>query len=172
MGSLRKLGVLLAALTLGACGFSDTGLAPAPPQVAAKFAADEAKPKPVLPGDDTAITAPAAPAPVKPAAAPVAASPPVAAPEETRKPFVVIRFEAPDPDFAPALYDAVHGALTRRPGTAFDLVAVTRDAASAEHDLASVTRALTAMGMPSERLTLAAASAAEPGIDEVWIYVR
>jgi hypothetical protein len=167
MGIFRTFAVFLAVLTLGACGFSDTGIAPATPQAQAAFAARQAAFKPATPDADATASTPA-PAPA-PKAAP---APTVAAPQETRQPFVVIRFEAPDPDFAPALYDAVRGALARRPDVSFDLVAVTRNADAAERNLATVTRALAQMGLPPERLTLAAASAADAGTDEVWIYAR
>jgi hypothetical protein len=144
--------LIAAALLLGGCGFSEgmpwqarTPQAPtqAPP---AATAAETSKP-------------PAAETP-KPEAA------------ETRKPFVVIRFEEPDPDYAASLYDALSGALKRRPGTGFDLVAVTRDADAAERNLASVFHAMTAMGMPSDRLSLSAVAAADNATDEVWIYLR
>jgi hypothetical protein len=95
-----------------------------------------------------------------------------APPAETRKPFVVIRFEGREPDFARPLYTALEGALARKPDVDFDLVAVTRDADAAQRNLARVYRAITAMGMPAERLSLAAAAAEDDATDEVWIYLR
>jgi len=151
MPVLRTLSALAVALALASCAFSDDmfGSAPAP------------------------AAAPAAAAKPAPAAAQTAGAPaPVAAPRETRKPFVVIRFEEPDPDYGAALYDAVNGALQRRPGAAFDLVAVTRDPDAARRNLQSVLRSLREMGMPAERLSLSAAAAADDATDEVWIYLR
>jgi hypothetical protein len=145
--------LIAAALLLGGCGFSAgmpwqarTTQAPAPATPTAAAATDTSKP----PAAETQ----------KPESA------------ETRKPFVVIRFEEPDPDYAASLYDALSGALKRRPGTGFDLVAVTRDADAAERNLASVFRTMTAMGMPSGRLSLSAVAAADTATDEVWIYLR
>src|SRR5579885_646538 len=150
----RVLSACVVVLALTSCSYTDDIFwqSGKPPPAVAKVAA--AKPE--------IATLPAASHP-KPAAA---------APEETRKPFVVIRFERPDPDDAAALYDAVSGALKRRPDVAFDLVAVTRDPDAARRNLASVMRSLAAMGLPAERLSLAAAAAADDATDEVWIYVR
>jgi hypothetical protein len=94
------------------------------------------------------------------------------APADTRKPFVVIRFDGTEPHYAEALYDALQGALARKADAAFELVAVTRDTDAAERNLAQVLHAVTEMGMPAERLSLAAVAAADDTTDEVWIYVR
>ena len=140
---LRPLAAsLIAALFLAGCGHSDD-----------KFVGD----------------APAAKPPVAAAAQPSVA---LRAPTDARKPFVVIRFETPDPDYGAALYTALSGALRRRPEARFDLVAVTRDADAAKRNLADVVHTITAMGMPGERLTLSAAAAADAATDEVWIYLR
>jgi hypothetical protein len=146
--------IVLAALALGGCSYSEKlfgwGGAPTPnppPQAAA------------------------APAPKPAAAAPSAPTPPPAA--ETRKPFVVIHFEAgAPPDYARGLYAAMSGALARQPGVAFDVVAVTRDPDAAERNITSVFRTITTMGMPADRLSLSAVAADDAATDEVWIYVR
>jgi hypothetical protein len=143
-------------LPLAGCGYADNVLFHGTPPTAAAPAG--------------ATPSPAATAPV--AAAPAAAPAAVAAPNETRKPFVVIRFETPDPDYQGALYDALSDALKRRPGLAFDVVAVTRDGDAARRNLANVVHTLAAMGLPADRLTLSAAAAADNGTDEVWIYLR
>ncbi|HXQ51363.1 MAG TPA: hypothetical protein VN802_09750 [Stellaceae bacterium] len=152
MRRLPAAPIILAALALGGCSYADSLLglgAPSPP-----------KPEP---------PAAAAPAPAPPAAS----AAPSAPASETRKPFVVIRFEGgPPPDYAQGLYAAMSGALERRPGVAFDLVAVTRDPDSAERNLTTIFRTITGMGMPAERLSLSAAAAADEATDEVWIYVR
>jgi hypothetical protein len=138
------------ALLLGACAFPDTMLwhsAPAQAQ---------------------ALPPPAAPPPQAAAPAPL----PPAAPVERRRPFVIIRFEAPDPDYARPLYEALQGALQRKPGVAFDLVAVTRNADDAQRNLASVYQTVTNMGLPPDRLSLSAVAAADGRTDEVWIYAR
>ncbi|HUZ72372.1 MAG TPA: hypothetical protein VMU87_05255 [Stellaceae bacterium] len=113
---------------------------------------------------ETAAPPPPAKAAILAAAAPEAAS--------ARKPFVVIRFERADPDYRTALYDALHGALERRPDVEFDVVAVTRDTTAAQRDLASVVHSLAAMGMPSERISLSSVAASDDATDEVRIYLR
>ena len=156
--------LIAAAPTLGGCGFSDSALwhsaAPGPAKADAPPPAAEAAKPP---------QAAEAANPLQAAAAPSAAASP---PQETRKPFVVIRFERPDPDYGAALYDALSGALARRPGAGFDLVAVTRDPDAAERNLASVLHTVTAMGMPADRLSLSVAAAADDATDEVWFYLR
>ena len=85
MRRLPAAPIILAALALGGCSYADSLLglgAPSPP-----------KPEP---------PAAAAPAPAPPAAS----AAPSAPASETRKPFVVIRFEGgPPPDYAQGLYD-------------------------------------------------------------------
>ena len=141
------------ALLLGACGFPDTMLWHSNPAQATPAAIPP-------PMEQAAATAPA------PAALPPAA------PVEKRHPFVIIRFEAPDPDYARPLYEALQGALQRKPGVAFDLVAVTRSADDAQRNLASVYHTVTDMGLPPDRLSLSAVAASDDRTDEVWIYVR
>jgi hypothetical protein len=152
MPNLRIFCAIAAALTVASCAYSENVFWQSTAPAAAPVAVAAAKPQP----------APPAPRVVLPAAAP----------RETRKPFVVIRFEQPDPDFGTALYDAMSGALRRRPGVSFDLVAVTRDPEAARRNLQSVMHSLAEMGMPAERLSLSAAAAADDGTDEVWIYLR
>lgn len=158
---------LAASLALGACGYGNS--------VVQAFwqsgPANAAAPRVV----DAAPTAPAAAAPAQPPAATAAAKPaplPPAPSAETRKPFVVIRFEGAAPDYVAPLYDAMEGALAREPDVAFDLVAVTDDAGAAERNLANVLDTMTGMGMPASRITLSAAAPEDARTDEVWIYVR
>jgi hypothetical protein len=92
--------------------------------------------------------------------------------ETARKPFIVIRFGPRAPDYGDALYTALEGALAQKPDASFDLVAVTRDSDAAERNLTRVFHSIRDMGMPAERLSLAAESAADDATDEVWIYVR
>ncbi len=92
-------------------------------------------------------------------------------------PLAVIRFGAAPVDYEPALYDAVRGALERRPATAFELVAVTPYVGAAEQAtfaerLEGVYRALIAMGLPPERLSLSSLSQPDVQVDEVHVYVR
>ncbi len=99
-----------------------------------------------------------------------------------RRPLVVIRFDRTDVEFKQALYTAVSTALERHPQSTFDLVAVAPNMGSpADVALASnaakrhsetVLRALSEMGLPSNRVTLS--STTSPGVqtNEVHIYVR
>ena len=132
-------------------------------------------------------SAPSAPAP---AAAPrqsaSASAPPSPAPVEAagdvRRPLVVLHFDQPNPDYAPALYTALSGALERRPAANFDVVAVGPPARTAEavaanadaskRNLEKVVRSIAEMGMPPERLTLSATTSADVASSEVRIYVR
>ncbi|MEK9661820.1 MAG: hypothetical protein VW644_08820 [Alphaproteobacteria bacterium] len=74
-----------------------------------------------------------------------------------RRPLVVIRFDRPDVPFEEPLYTAVNEALGRRPGAAFDLVAVTPqrgtpaqvalNASQSRRNAEKVLRTLTSMGL-------------------------
>jgi hypothetical protein len=93
------------------------------------------------------------------------------------RPLAVIRFGAGPVGYEAALYGALRGALERRPATAFDLVAVAPELSGADQvafagHLEQVFRALIAMGLPAERLSLSAL--ALPGVQaaEVHVYVR
>ncbi len=95
------------------------------------------------------------------------------------RPLVTIRFDRPRLNFAEPLHGAVQAALDRRPNAHFDLVAIAAGhgdfaagarAALARADL--VMGALTEMGLPPGRVTVEAATSAEPGPDTVLIFVR
>ena len=152
MRIFKLLRVVPAALVVASCGYSDDIFSQSAAPAAAPAVVAAAKPQTL-------------PQPAAPASAAVA-------PRETRKPFVVIRFERSDPDYGAALYEAVNGALKRRPDASFDLVAVTRDTDAARRNLQRVMRSLSDMGLPAERLSLSAAAAADDGTNEVWIYLR
>lgn len=93
------------------------------------------------------------------------------------RPLVVIRFGPRPPDFEPMLYTTVRSALERRPRSAFDLVAVAPRAGQADpgavtRDAESVIRALDAMGLPPERMSLSSTTVLGVTTHEVHIYVR
>ena len=76
-----------------------------------------------------------------------------------KRPLVVIRFDKPDVVFEPALYQALSRVLERRPDATFDLVAVSpNDAgqAAARRDADTVFRSMTNMGLPADRVAMAA----------------
>lgn len=95
-------------------------------------------------------------------------------------PLVIIRFDDPGVDYEVPLYGAVSEALRRRPGAVFDLVAVTPSIVSgaglpdedALRNAEAVLRSLTAMGVPTERIFVAATASPLVGADEVHLYVR
>ncbi|HUB95337.1 MAG TPA: hypothetical protein VL993_05435 [Stellaceae bacterium] len=153
---MRPIAAPLVVLALGACSFPDALLLKSEPA--------QAKPA-------TTEIASAAPTPMPPPVHAVAETPAPALVEK-RRPFVVIHFETPGPDYAQSLYEALKGALERKPGVAFDLVAVTRSADDAQRNLADVYHTVIGMGVPADRLSLSAVAATDDGTDEVWIYVR
>ena len=115
-------------------------------------------------------------------AAPVATQPQRVGNLSNRRPLVVIRFDRKDVPFEEPLYTAVNEALGRRPGAAFDLVAVTPqrgtpaqvalNASQARRNAEKVLRTLTSMGLPTERITLSLTSDPNAGANEVHVYVR
>lgn len=99
-----------------------------------------------------------------------------------RRPLVVIRFDREDVPYEEPLFTAVSEALNRRPSAAFDLVSVVPQrgtpaqvalsANSARRNAERVLRNLTAMGLPSDRISLSATSSNETTSSEVHVYVR
>ncbi len=97
----------------------------------------------------------------------------------TREPLVVIRFDRPNVDYDAVLYSAVSAALERRPNAAFDVVAVSPGGQQARLNTArgrryaeGVVRSLANMGLPLDRVSLAATSSPNVFVDEVYVYVR
>ena len=93
------------------------------------------------------------------------------------RPLVVIRFGTTPPNFDSTVYAAARGALERRPNSVFDLVALSpgigaTDQAAVTRDSETVFRALVAMGLPVERLSLSATTIPSLSTHEVHIYVR
>ncbi len=98
------------------------------------------------------------------------------------RPLVVIRFDRQNVQYEQALYDAVSKALERRPNAAFDLVAVAPaggtpaevalNSNNARRNAEGVLRTLTNMGMPPERVSLAATTSPNATTTEVHLYVR
>jgi hypothetical protein len=92
-----------------------------------------------------------------------------------RRPLVVIRFDKPDVAYEPALYQALSRALERRPDAVFDLVAVTPNggnSAAARRNADAVMRSMAGMGLPAERVAMAAMSSPTATSPEVHVYVR
>lgn len=99
-----------------------------------------------------------------------------------RRPLVVIRFDRQKVAYKEAVYNAVSKVLDRRPGAAFDVVAVTPDQGSlgriavesnkARRSAEGVTRALAEMGLPASRVAVSSAASDTSTVNEVHIYVR
>ena len=99
-----------------------------------------------------------------------------------RRPLVVIRFDRPDVPYEEPLFTAVSEALNRRPAAVFDLVSVVPQrgtpaqvalsANNARRNAERVLRNLTAMGLPSDRISLSATTSNETTASEVHVYVR
>lgn len=144
------LGAALSALLLAACGYPDAALTP-PPQ---------------------------APAPSIAATAGTAATEAPAGESGLGTPFVVIRFGPEPVDFDDALSGAVAEALARRPDATFHLLAVTagggpqRPVAPSLGHAEAVLRSLAELGVPPDRVFVAAALAPAGTVDEVRLYLR
>ncbi|MCZ6453653.1 MAG: hypothetical protein O6909_05365 [Alphaproteobacteria bacterium] len=99
-----------------------------------------------------------------------------------RRPLVVIRFDREDVPYEEPLFTAVSEALNRRPSAVFDLVSVVPqqgtpaqvalNANTARRNAERVLRNLTAMGLPTDRISLSATSSSETTSSEVHVYVR
>ncbi|HCX14367.1 MAG TPA: hypothetical protein DGZ24_03520 [Rhodospirillaceae bacterium] len=94
---------------------------------------------------------------------------------EQRRALVIIRFDQPDVEYEPALYQALSRALERRPEAVFDLVAVSpqgNDPAQARESAEEVFQSMTNMGLPADRVAIAAMESTSAANPEVHIYVR
>jgi hypothetical protein len=100
----------------------------------------------------------------------------------TGRPFVVIRFDRPNPDYKQALYQAVSQALARRPNAGFDLVAVTPQSGGpaqvalnttqSQRNADEVRRSLISMGISPDRVSLTSATSPVAEVNEVRLYIR
>ena len=99
-----------------------------------------------------------------------------------RRPLMVIRFDKPNVAYEQALYNAVSRALERRPGAAFDVVAVAPargtpgqaalSTTTSKRNADAVVRSLTNMGLPADRINLSATTSGATQTNEVQVYVR
>lgn len=92
-----------------------------------------------------------------------------------RRPLVVIRFDKPDVAYEPQLYQALSRALERRPDAVFDLVAVSPEGgnpSAARRNADTVFLSMTNMGLPAERVAMAAMGSNAAKTPEVHIYVQ
>jgi hypothetical protein len=144
---------------------------------------------PSLSNRQFATSAPPPATPSRSAPAPRAAAPAApsrsaaqAAPSGSDRPLVVIRFDQPNVDYEQPLYTAVSRALERKPSATFTIQAVAPNAGSAaqvavntntsRQNAENVLRSLTNMGLPADRVSLAATMSPDIQSNEVRIFVR
>ncbi|MGH7074695.1 MAG: hypothetical protein ACREFD_10900 [Stellaceae bacterium] len=118
----------------------------------------------------------------RPAAATVSARVAPTPPTRPHQPLVTIRFDRRNVPFEHALYLAVASALDRNPDLRFDVIAVSpgagnarqvaRNASQTRHNAGAVMRALVAMGLPANRITISATTNSAIRTGEVRIYVK
>jgi len=97
-------------------------------------------------------------------------------------PYVVIRFNKRQVSYQDALYSALNRALERYPAAAFDIVLampalaaganVEEATARGERRIEDVVLLMTDMGMPAERVRIAATTDASAAVDEIRIFVH
>ncbi len=105
-----------------------------------------------------------------------------AAPGPGDRPLVVIRFDQANVDYEQPLYTAVSRALERKPSATFTIQAVAPNAGSAatvavntntsRQNAENVLRSLTNMGLPADRVSLAATMSPDIQSNEVRVFVR
>jgi hypothetical protein len=100
----------------------------------------------------------------------------------TGRPYVVIRFAESNTDYEKALSEAVKRALARKPNLAFNLVAVTPRAGTAEElaeltdqahaEAAAVMKSLSALGIGPERVSMMTWTGQPTDVNEIRLYIR
>ncbi len=100
----------------------------------------------------------------------------------TGRPYVVIRFTESSMDYEKALAEAVKRAVARKPNLAFDLVAVTPRAGTADEladltekahaEAAAVMKSLSALGIGPERVSIMTWTGQPTDVNEIRLYIR
>jgi hypothetical protein len=148
---------------------------PAEPQAASE-------PAPAAPATEAPQTA-AAPEPAPPQTAGGAADVhPPGSGLATGRPYVVIRFTESSIDYEKTLAEAVKRAVARKPNLAFDLVAVTPRAGTADElaeltdqahaEAAAVIKSLSALGIGPERVSMMTWTGQPTDVNEIRLYIR
>ena len=161
-------------------GVTDTSASSQPPEP--QVTADAAPAAPPPAAIDTPQTATAPPPALSPTPG---SSSDVGQPGSglaTGRPYVVIRFAESSVDYEKTLSEAVKRAVARKPNLAFDLVAVTPRASTAEElaDLttqahaqaAAVMKSLVGLGIPSERVSIMTWTGQPIDVNEIRLYIR
>lgn len=93
-----------------------------------------------------------------------------------RRPLMAINFKNEKVAYKSTLYQAVKAALSKRPSTSFELVAVTpakaRDENKALEKVQAVHATLLSMGVPESRVSLSKMKAASVKAVEVWLLLK
>jgi hypothetical protein len=170
---------------------------PAPTASVPEAPQTEAAPQSVPSQTATTDSAPAASPPSAPEATQTAAAPPPASSQTaggpsdiappgsglaTGRPYVVIRFTESNVDYEKALSEAVKRAVARKPNLAFDLVAVTPRAGTAEDladlteqahsEAASVMKSLSDLGIGPDRVSVMTWTGQPTDVNEIRLYIR
>jgi hypothetical protein len=100
----------------------------------------------------------------------------------TGRPYVVIRFTESSIDYEKTLAEAVKRAVARKPNLAFDLVAVTPRAGTADElaeltdqahaEAAAVIKSLSALGIGPERVSMMTWTGQPTDVNEIRLYIR
>ena len=100
----------------------------------------------------------------------------------TGRPYVVIRFTDSSIDYEKTLAEAVKRAVARKPNLAFDLVAVTPRAGTADElaeltdqahaEAAAVMKSLSALGIGPERVSMMTWTGQPTDVNEIRLYIR
>ena len=100
----------------------------------------------------------------------------------TGRPYVVIRFTESNVEYEKALSEAVKRAVARKPNLAFDLVAVTPRAGTAEEladlteqahvEATAVMKSLSNLGIGPERVSIMTWTGQPTDVNEIRLYIR
>ena len=158
---------------------ADNATPPPAPPPEPQATSDAAPPPPPPPAAETTQTA-AAPQPEQPQSTGGVAAP--GSGLATGRPYVVIRFTESNVDYEKALSEAVKRAVARKPNLAFDLVAVTPRAGTAEEladlteqahaEAAAVMKSLSNLGIGPERVSIMTWTGQPTDVNEIRLYIR
>ena len=115
-----------------------------------------------------------APDPEPEAVAAATTPPPVAPPSRHGPALVSIRYDTPKPAYQDPLAMAVRAAEQRRPGAQYEVVAVSTvaDATQTARDAGAVMSAMVGLGVPANRIHLAAELQPAQTVREVRVHLR
>jgi hypothetical protein len=161
---------------------ADNSTPPAPPSPPPAEPQTASDPAPTAPAIDTPQTATALQPEQSQTAGGASDVPPPGSGLATGRPYVVIRFTESSVDYEKALSEAVKRAVARKPDLAFDLVAVTPRAGTAEEladltekahaEAAAVMKSLNDLGIGPERVSMMTWTGQPTDVNEIRLYIR